>query len=96
MRHSRGFSAIEYAFLIAIVVAGLIGMSVYTKRAIMGKWREAADTFGFGRQYDPGVTQVIGLSEQLPTEPQPLPEPPPELIAPEPLPSEPPEILPEE
>lgn len=63
MRHSRGFLAIEYAFLIAIVVASLIGMSIYLKRSIIGKWREAADTFGFGRQYEPGVTKVGPIEE---------------------------------
>lgn len=52
----RAFTTLEYAVLIAIVVAGLIGMSVYIKRALSGKWRDAADSFGSGRQYEPGVT----------------------------------------
>ena len=52
----RASFSIEYAVLIAIVVAALLGMSVYTKRALMGRWREAGDTFGSGRQYEPGVT----------------------------------------
>ena len=60
----RGFSTIEYSVMIAIVVASLIGMSVYTKRAIMGKWREAADTFGFGRQYEPKVTKCFDVQGQ--------------------------------
>ena len=51
--YKRGTLAIEYAFLIAIVVAALIGMSVYLKRSLSGKWRSAADTFGYGRQYEP-------------------------------------------
>lgn len=50
--HQRGFLTIEYAVFIAIIVAALIGMSVYIKRALGGKWRQAADTFGFGRQYE--------------------------------------------
>ena len=54
----RGQSAIEYAALIGIVVAALVGMSVYTKRALMGKWRQAGDTFGHGRQFEPGRTAV--------------------------------------
>jgi Flp pilus assembly pilin Flp len=53
-----GQSAIEYAVLIAVVVAALVGMSVYTKRALMGKWRTVGDSFGYGRQYEPRVTQV--------------------------------------
>jgi Flp pilus assembly pilin Flp len=47
----RGFSALEFAVLIAIIAAALIGMSVYLKRSLCGKWRQAADSFGFGRQY---------------------------------------------
>jgi len=49
----RGQSAIEYAVLIAVVAAALVGMSVYTKRALAGKWRGVGDSFGYGRQYDP-------------------------------------------
>ena len=52
----RGQSAIEYTVLVAIVVAALLGMAVYTKRALDGKWREVGDTLGYGRQYEPGVT----------------------------------------
>jgi len=53
----KGALAIEYAVLVAIVVAALVGMQVYIRRAICGRWREAADTFGHGRQYEPGVTK---------------------------------------
>lgn len=56
MNLRRGSLAIEYTVLIAIVVAALLGMQVYVKRAICGRWRAAADTFGHGRQYEPGVT----------------------------------------
>lgn len=45
--------SLEYAVLIAILVAALLGMSVYIKRAICGKMRGSADTFGYGRQYAP-------------------------------------------
>ncbi len=47
----RSVVNVEYAILITIVVAALIGMAVYFKRALSGKWREAADSFGHGRQY---------------------------------------------
>ncbi len=53
----RAFSVLEYAVLVAVIVATLIGMAVYFKRALSGKWREVGDSFGFGRQYQPGVTQ---------------------------------------
>ena len=49
--------SIEYAILITIVVAALIAMSGYIKRAVSGRWRGAADTIGYGRQYEPGVTK---------------------------------------
>lgn len=54
----RGFSMIEYALIIAVAVAALVGMSVYLKRALSGKWRQSMDSFGSGRQYEPGVTVV--------------------------------------
>jgi Flp pilus assembly pilin Flp len=46
----NGFTSLEYAFLIAILVAALIGMSLYFQRALSGKWRDAGDNLGFGRQ----------------------------------------------
>lgn len=49
----RGQSIIEYAVLTAIVAAALGAMAVYGKRALSGNWRSAADTFGYGRQYEP-------------------------------------------
>ena len=56
LRRAQG--AIEYAVLLAIVVAALVGMSIYMKRALSGKWRAVGDGFGFGRQYEPRVTRV--------------------------------------
>ncbi len=49
---NKGTLSLEYAVLIAILVAAVIGMGVYIKRAICGKLRESGDTFGYGRQYD--------------------------------------------
>lgn len=51
---------IEYAVLTAVILAAFLGMSVYLKRAISGRWREAADTFGYGRQYQ--YDTVTGLN----------------------------------
>ena len=50
---NKGMSSLEYAVVIAIIVAALLGMSVYIKRAICGKMRESGDAFGYGRQYSP-------------------------------------------
>ena len=54
-----GQSVIEYAVLIAVVVAALAAMAVYTKRALNGRWRGVGDAFGHGRQYEPGVTREL-------------------------------------
>ncbi|MEW6170738.1 MAG: hypothetical protein AB1472_04190 [Candidatus Omnitrophota bacterium] len=54
----RGSFFLEYTILIAIVAAALLAMQVYFKRSICGKWHEAADVFGFGRQYEPGKTTI--------------------------------------
>ena len=48
-----GISVLEYATLMIVVAATLVGMAVYAKRALMGKWRGVGDTFGHGGQYEP-------------------------------------------
>lgn len=53
MNNKRGFLALEYATLIVIVVAALIGMALVIKRAVCGKYQEVGTTFGSGRQYKP-------------------------------------------
>ena len=45
--------SLEYAVLIMVVAASLVGMAIYFKRALQGKWRSVGDTFGYGRQYGP-------------------------------------------
>lgn len=54
----KGFSILEYTILVVVVLAALIAMRFYVQRAIMGKYRQATDTFGFGRQFEPGRTQI--------------------------------------
>ncbi len=53
MINRKAASIIEYSLLFAVEVAAILGMQFYLKRAISGSWRQAADTFGYGRQYDP-------------------------------------------
>ncbi|MGD9014683.1 MAG: hypothetical protein PVI33_01475 [Candidatus Omnitrophota bacterium] len=48
----KAMSVIEYSFLIAVIVAALLGIQTYLKRAVSARWRQSADTFGFGRQYE--------------------------------------------
>lgn len=49
-----GQSIVEYAALIAIVVAVLIAMQIYIKRGISGRLRAASDDIG--EQYEPKKT----------------------------------------
>ena len=49
--NKKAQSTLEYALVIACIVAALIGMQHYIKRAAQGKLREAADSIG--GQYDP-------------------------------------------
>jgi len=47
-----GFSILEYSLLVVVVLAALLAMQIYFKRALAGRWKSSIDTFGFGRQYD--------------------------------------------
>jgi len=47
----KGASILEYSLFIAVVIAAFVGMQVYLKRGVCGNWKQAADVFGFGRQY---------------------------------------------
>ncbi len=53
MKNKKGFLSLEYAVLIAIVIAALIAMAFYFKRALSARWRDSGDAIGFGRQYQP-------------------------------------------
>jgi hypothetical protein len=53
MFNKKGFLSLEQALLIGVLIAAMIAMSVYFKRALSGKYRQAGDTFGQGRQYQP-------------------------------------------
>ncbi len=33
-------------------------MLVYFTRAFQGKWKQSADSLGYGLQYEPGVTKI--------------------------------------
>lgn len=53
LRHKQGQSTLEYALLIAAVVAGLVMMQIYLKRGIGGRLKTGADNIG--EQFDPAV-----------------------------------------
>lgn len=54
LRERKAQSTLEYAILIGVVVAALIGMQTYIKRGYSGKLKESADQMG--EQYSPGHT----------------------------------------
>ncbi|MCP3685701.1 MAG: hypothetical protein GY861_23895 [bacterium] len=53
-RKSKGQSTVEYAVLIAIVIAALISIQMYIKRGVQGRLKSAADDIG--DQYSSGNT----------------------------------------
>ncbi len=55
---NRAVSTIEYSFLIILIATVLIVMLVYFTRAFQGKWKQSADSLGYGLQYEPGVTKI--------------------------------------
>lgn len=50
----KGQMSLEYAMLIACIVAGLIVMQAYIRRSISGRLKESSDQIG--EQYEPGAT----------------------------------------
>ena len=61
-----GQSALEYAVLIALVVAGILGMQGYVRRALMDRWFQGAQSLGqpyvAGRTVGLHVFEVTGTS----------------------------------
>ncbi len=53
-RETGAVSAIEYTVCLAVVVASLLAMKIYLKRAGEGRLRQAADSIG--EQFDPRHT----------------------------------------
>jgi Flp pilus assembly pilin Flp len=60
IRHIKGITMIEYSLIVAVAAAAILGMSVYIKRAVSGRWRQSVDTFGYGRQYDAPEMKIWG------------------------------------
>ena len=53
MLNRKGQSTLEYALIIAVVVAGLLLMQHYVKRGYSGRLKSASDDMG--EQYDPST-----------------------------------------
>jgi hypothetical protein len=58
----RGMAVMEYAILIIIIVLAFLATGSYVNRIFSGYWRSMGDTFGFGKQYEEGVTTCIPLA----------------------------------
>ena len=70
MFNRKGQSTLEYALIIAVVVAGLLLMQHYVKRGYAGRLRTASDDMG--GQFDPGrytgsfnITQSSNVTQTL-------------------------------
>lgn len=50
-KNIKALTILEYTLLLAAVIAALVAMQVYLKRAVVGKWKGAIDAVGGGRQY---------------------------------------------
>jgi len=50
----RGQSTLEYAVVIAVVLAALLAIQIYVKRGVQGKLRSSTDSIG--EQYSAGQT----------------------------------------
>lgn len=61
----KGQSTLEYALIIAVVVAGLFAMQIYMKRGIEGKLRTSTDDIG--GQFEAGNSTVYSASNHTGT-----------------------------
>lgn len=55
---------LEYIMVMTVVVAALLLMQKYIVRGFAGYWKDNADTYGHGRQYDPAKTKERAWSAQ--------------------------------
>ena len=55
---SKGWTTLEYAVLISVIMAAIFAMQVLLRNAISGKWKSSADSIGGGMQYEPGLTTI--------------------------------------
>ncbi|MDD4986873.1 MAG: hypothetical protein PHQ43_14080 [Dehalococcoidales bacterium] len=56
LRSNRAQSTLEYAIIVAVVVAALIAMQVYVKRGMQGGLRN--QSANIGEEYCPGQTVI--------------------------------------
>ena len=65
---SRGQCVLEYALLVGLIVAALVGVEVYARRGLQARIRTAVDgavqAIGARRQYEPYYTQTDSTVRQ--------------------------------
>jgi len=55
-KRNKAQAILEYAVLVAVVIAAFLGMRTYVLKSVQAKFKSSADTIGQGEQYEPGVT----------------------------------------
>jgi len=55
----QGQTVLQYAVLIILVAAAFMAMRSYLLGALQEKYRQSADVFGEGEQYQEGVTRAV-------------------------------------
>lgn len=63
-RH-KGQSILEYAMIVAVVVAALLAIQIYMKRGVEGKLRSSADDIG--GQFEAAKTKVVSNTSRTGT-----------------------------
>lgn len=63
--NKRAQSTLEYAVIIAVVVAGLIAMQAYVKRGLQGKIKDATDDIGeqFSPEHSTASTTISTVTQ---------------------------------
>lgn len=51
LKTKRAITILEYVLLFAALIAAMMAAQVFLRRALSFKWKETADSFGYGRQY---------------------------------------------
>lgn len=52
----RGFTTVELCILLIVTILAFAAIRRPLVSAIAGRWKQTADIFGHGLQYEPGVT----------------------------------------
>ena len=75
MRNTRGQSVAEYAILVGVVIAAIIGMQLYVKRGLQAKSKAVVDDFALAggkgasgiaskQQYEPYYTAAGAITNE--------------------------------